>query len=157
VALAPIIPIGPRGQHHDPMTIPVRLRKIAEAVRQWIIAERVDGTDAPIAPVVNSAGRTSPCARAPLTGADLGRPTFRRLQLISRCSIRKDAERKGENRQEANHDQNLSAAPTDNGAKMGWFPGSHSTTAPPVRPGGVFQSKILEAGRAFWGWDGLGH
>ena len=36
VVLAPVIPIGPCGQHHDPMTIPVRLGKIAEAVRQGI-------------------------------------------------------------------------------------------------------------------------
>lgn len=54
----------------------------------------------------NNAGRATPCARAPLPGADLGRQTFMRLQLIGRCSIRKDAERtKGENRQEAKHGQ----------------------------------------------------
>jgi hypothetical protein len=103
--LAPVIPIGSRSQQRDAMTIPVRLGKIAEAVRQGIIANRVDGADTPITPVVN-AGRATPCARAPLTRADLGCQPFRRLQRISRCSIRKDAERtKGENRQEANHGQ----------------------------------------------------
>jgi hypothetical protein len=41
-------------------------------------------------------------------GADLERQTFMRLQLISRCSIRKGAQRtKGENRQEAKHGQIL--------------------------------------------------
>ena len=53
-----------------------------------------------------NAGRATPCARAPLPGADLGCQTFIRFQLISRCSIRNDAERtKGENRQEAKHGQ----------------------------------------------------
>ena len=58
------------------------------------------------APVMNNAGRATPCARTPLTGADLGCEIFMRLQLMGRCSIRKDAERtKGENRQEAKHGQ----------------------------------------------------
>src|SRR6476661_10671333 len=53
---------------------------------------------------MNIADRATPCARAPLTGADLGRRTFMPLQSISRCSIRKDAERtKGENREDAKH------------------------------------------------------
>jgi hypothetical protein len=94
VALAPaIIPVGPHGQHSEAMVVPVRLGKIAEAVRQGIKANWVAGSDTPIALVVNNAGRATRCARAPLTGADLGRPTFMRLQRISRCSIRKEAER----------------------------------------------------------------
>src|SRR6478672_5981469 len=53
---------------------------------------------------MNIADRATPCARAPLTGAELGRRTFMALQRISRCSIRKDAERtKGENREDAKH------------------------------------------------------
>jgi hypothetical protein len=57
---------------------------------------------------MNNAGRATPFARAPLPGADLGCQTFMRLQLICKCSIRKDAERtKGENRQETNHGQIL--------------------------------------------------
>src|SRR5712675_604056 len=57
---------------------------------------------------MNNAGRAAPCARAPLTGAELGRRTFMRLQRISRRSTGKDAERtKGENRQEAKHGQIL--------------------------------------------------
>jgi hypothetical protein len=52
----------------------------------------------------HNAGRATPCAGAPLPGAELG--CQMRLQLISRCSNRKDAERtKGENRQEAKHGQ----------------------------------------------------
>jgi hypothetical protein len=94
VALAPaIIPVGPHGQHSDAIVVPVRLGKIAEAVGQGIEANWVVGSDTPIALVVNNAGRATRCARAPLTGADLGRPTFMRLQRISRCSIRKEAER----------------------------------------------------------------
>jgi hypothetical protein len=151
LVLAPVISIGPRGQHHDPMTIPVRLGKIAEAVRQWIIADRVDGTDAPIAPVVNSAGRTSPCACAPLTRADLGRPTFKRLQLISRCSIRKDAERKGENRQEANHDQ-IFPRPRPTTAQR-WAGSRDRIRQQPRRfaPAGSFSPKSWRPGAPFGG------
>src|SRR5258707_361564 len=53
---------------------------------------------------MNIAGRATPCARTPLTGADLGRHTFMRLRCIGRHSIRKQAERtKGENREDAKH------------------------------------------------------
>jgi hypothetical protein len=76
-ALAPVI--GPCGQDRDAMTIPVRLGKIAEAVRQGIIANWVNGTETPITPVVNNAGRATPCARTLLTGADLRCRTFMRL------------------------------------------------------------------------------
>jgi hypothetical protein len=60
------------------------------------------------------------------------------LQLISRCSIRKDAERtKGENGQQAKHGHIFPKAPTDNGAKMGKFPGiATSPTARPFAPAG---------------------
>ena len=96
-ALAPVIPIG-----RSPYGC------CAEAVWQGVITNQVRRSDSPIAPVMNNAGRATPCARAPLTGADLGRQTFTRLQLISRCSTRKIAERtKGENRQEAKHGQIL--------------------------------------------------
>ena len=89
--LAPVIPVG-----RSPY------RCCAEAVRQGVITNQVRRSDTPIAPVMNT-----PCAaRAPLTGADLGRHTFMRLQRISRRSIRKDAKRtKGEDRQEAKHGQ----------------------------------------------------
>jgi hypothetical protein len=85
---APIIPIG---------TLPYECRAVA--VRQRIIADQVCSSD-PVVPIANDAGRAMPCAAlAPLTRAELGR-----LQLISGCCIRKDAERtKSENRQEAKH------------------------------------------------------
>src|SRR6476619_5747803 len=79
----------PHGQDSDAIVVPVGYGKIAEAVRQGIKANWVDGSDTPIALVVNSAGRATPCASAPLTGADLGRHAFMRLQLVSRRSIRK--------------------------------------------------------------------
>ena len=75
--------------------VPVRLGKIAEAVGQGIKAEQVGvvGSDTSIALVMNNAGRVPPCACAPLTGADLGRGSFRRLQRVGWRSIRKEAER----------------------------------------------------------------
>jgi hypothetical protein len=73
--------------------VPVRLGKIAEAVRQRIKANWVGGPDTPIALVVNNTGWATPCTRAPLTGADLGRHTFMRLQRIRRRPTWKEAER----------------------------------------------------------------
>jgi hypothetical protein len=73
--------------------VPVRLGKIAEAVRQGIKANWVGGSDTSIALVVNNTGWATPHARAPLTGADLGRNTFMRLQRICRRSTWKEAER----------------------------------------------------------------
>jgi hypothetical protein len=58
-----------------------------------IIADQVRSSD-PVVSIANDAGRSMPCAAlAPLTRAELGRRTFLRLQLISGCCIRKDAER----------------------------------------------------------------
>jgi len=81
-----MVPIRPDGQHRDPMAVPVRLRKVAEAVRQGIIANWVDDVNTPITPEVNNAGRTTPCARATLARADIGRHSFMRLQRIGRRS-----------------------------------------------------------------------
>lgn len=91
--LAPIIAIRP---------FPNECR--AEAVRQRIIADQVRSSG-PIVSIANDAGRAMPrAAFAPLTRAELGRRTFPRLQLISGCCIRKDADpTKGENRHEAKH------------------------------------------------------
>jgi hypothetical protein len=95
----------------------------AEAVRQRIVAYQVRCSDSAIVPVTTNVDRTTPCARASLPGADVGCHPFRPVELISGCSIRKDAERtKGENRQNANHGQILSQSvllPSDGQEKRG--------------------------------------
>jgi len=88
-----IIPIGSHGQHSDAIVVPIRLWKISEAVRQGSKPIGYMAADTPIALVVNNAARATPCACAPLTGADLGRHTFMRFQCICGRPIRKEAER----------------------------------------------------------------